>query len=253
MLDFYQIFKLSIFENFNDNLLSTTGTRLNRLHFLLSQAQGATDANDNLTINPIKKLFQIRGLILQIDFTTYSKLKNNSASLNFLKIIQLDSFNLIQNFIGLLSDENKSTRYAIDLNVNNVQAIRDLGEEIRDLKRKLVEDREERDNKRSKNNSDKPKPIPPIPSLEDNNRPNNNNENNRPNDNNDNNNTPTPTTTSNTPTTTILSNSTTSIPTTRTKSTTTFTFLDIPFYTTIDDTSTTTTTTTATTTILSKT
>ncbi|KAF0524909.1 hypothetical protein F8M41_014861 [Gigaspora margarita] len=109
----------------------------------------------------------------------------------------------------------------IDLNVNNAQAIRDLGEEIRDLKRKLVENREERDNK-------------------------------RPNDNNNNNNTPTPTTTSNTPTTTIPSTSTTSIPTTRTKSTTTFTFPDIPSHTTIDDTSTSTTTTT-TTTILSKT
>ena len=77
-----------------------------------------------------------------------------------------------------MSDENESTRYAvgsefkperddghlrgpcavilesiqsfrwIDLNVNNAQAIRDLGEEIKNLKRKLDEDREERDNKR---------------------------------------------------------------------------------------------------------
>ncbi|CAG8850334.1 30434_t:CDS:1, partial [Gigaspora margarita] len=70
MLDFYQIFKLSIFGNFNNNFLATTGTRLNILHFPLSQVQGATDTNDNFTINPIKESFQIRGLILQIDFTT---------------------------------------------------------------------------------------------------------------------------------------------------------------------------------------
>ncbi|KAF0431395.1 hypothetical protein F8M41_005407 [Gigaspora margarita] len=86
----------------------------------------------------------------------------------------------------------------------------------------------------------KPKPIPLIPPPKDNNRPNNNNKNNRPNDNN----IPTSTTTSNTLTTTIPSTSTTSILTTRTKSTTTFTFPDIPSHTTIDDASTTTTTTT---------
>ncbi|KAF0537618.1 hypothetical protein F8M41_008382 [Gigaspora margarita] len=103
-----------------------------------------------------------------------------------------------------MSDENESTRYVvssefkpekddghlrgpcivilesiqlfrwIDLNINNAQAIRDLEEEIRDLKRKLVEDREERDNKRPNDNN--------IP-------------------------------TSNTPTTTIPSTSTNSIPT----------------------------------------
>ncbi|CAG8824911.1 19681_t:CDS:2, partial [Gigaspora margarita] len=161
-------------------------------------------------------------MILNKQFVLDGKLKNNSASLNFLEIIQLDSFNLIQDFIvGLEFKPERDDRHLkgpcaiilesiqsfrwIDLNVNNAQAIRDLREEIRDLKRKLVKDREERDNKRNKNNSDKPKPTLPILPPEDNNRPNNNNENNRPN----NNNTPTPTTTSNTPITTILSTSTT--------------------------------------------
>ena len=252
MLDFYQIFKLSIFGNFNDNLLATTRTRLNMLYFLLSQAQGATDANDNFTINPIKKSFQIRGLILQIDFTTCQLPNQTGVSANsrlpittvfenisdpvnspvlrnfnvvydqihtiecsdydseqticfrwqiekqwcitqfsrdnttgfvqfntgFYWFVTVNNLNEPLRHLKYMSDENESTRYAvgsefkperddghlrgpcavilesiqsfrwIDLNVNNAQAIRDLGEEIRDLKRKLDEDREERDNKR---------------------------------------------------------------------------------------------------------
>ncbi|KAF0370531.1 hypothetical protein F8M41_013231 [Gigaspora margarita] len=220
MSDFYQIFKLPIFGNFNDNLLSATRTRLNRLHFPLSQAQEATDINDNFTINSLKKLFQIRELILQIDFTTCQLPNQTGVSANSRLPITTVFENIINNLneplrhLKYISDENESTRYAvgsefkperddghlrepcaiilesiqsfrwIDLNVNNAQAIRDLGEEIRDLKRKLDENREERDNK-------------------------------RPNDNNNNNNTPTSTTTSNTPTTTIPS---TTIPSTSTTS-----------------------------------
>ncbi|CAG8838886.1 40655_t:CDS:2, partial [Gigaspora margarita] len=255
ILDFYQIFKLPIFGNFNDNLLATTRTRLNMLCFLLSQAQGATDANNNFTINPIKKLFQIRELILQIDFTT-CQLPNQTGVLansrlpittvfenisdpvnspvlrnfnivydqihtieynttgfvqfntGFYWFVTVNNLNEPLRHLKYMSDENKSTRYAVGSEFKPERDLRglfrDLGEEIRDLKRKLVEDREERDNKRNKNNSDKPKPKLPIPPPEDNNRPNNNNKNNRPNDNN----TPT-STTSNTPTTTIPSTSTT--------------------------------------------
>ncbi|CAG8853296.1 1990_t:CDS:2, partial [Gigaspora margarita] len=102
----------------------------------------------------------------------------------FYWFVTVNNINEPLRHLKYMSDEMKVPDMQwIDLNVNNAQAIRDLGEEIRDLKRKLVEDREERDNK----------------------RPNNNNENNRPNDNN----TPIPTTTSNTPTTTIPSTSTT--------------------------------------------
>jgi hypothetical protein len=70
MLDFYSIFRISVFGNFNDNYLKGEGTRLNKLEFPLAQAQGATDENDTFIINPIKKSFQIRGLIIQIDFTS---------------------------------------------------------------------------------------------------------------------------------------------------------------------------------------
>ncbi|CAG8854040.1 44489_t:CDS:2, partial [Gigaspora margarita] len=94
----------------------------------------------------------------------------------------LNNLNEPLRHLKYISNENKSTRYAvgsefkpekdnghlrepcaiilksiqsfrwIDYNVNNAQVIRDLEEEIRDLKRKL-----------NKNNPDKPKPIPPIP------------------------------------------------------------------------------------------
>ncbi|CAG8754621.1 11363_t:CDS:2, partial [Gigaspora margarita] len=147
--------------------------------------------------------------------------KNISDPVNkFYWFVTVNNLNEPLRHLKYISDKNESTRYAvgsefkpekndghlrgpctiilesiqlfrwIDLNINNAQAIRDLEEEIRDLKRKLVEDREERDNK--------------------------------------------------------------SIPTTKTKSTTTFTFSDIPSHTTIDDISISTITTT-TTTILSKT
>ncbi|KAF0559872.1 hypothetical protein F8M41_004386 [Gigaspora margarita] len=209
------------------NTRTTTETRLNRLHFLLSQSQGATNANDNFTINPIKKLFQIRGLILQIDFTTcqlpikqefqqivdYQLQQFVQFNTGFYWFVTVNNFNKHLRRLKYISNENKSTRYAV-------------GPEFKPER------------------------------YNDNNIPNNDDKNNRPNDNNNNNNTPTSTTTSNTPTTTIPSTLTTSIPTTRTESTITiFTFPDIPSYSTIDDTSTTTTPTktTTTTTILSKT
>ncbi|CAG8818264.1 31378_t:CDS:2, partial [Gigaspora margarita] len=84
----------------------------------------------------------------------------------FYWFVTVNNLNEPLRHLKYMSDENESTRYAvgsefkperddghlrgpcaIDLNVNNAQAIRDLGEEIRDLKKKLVEDKEERDNK----------------------------------------------------------------------------------------------------------
>ena len=61
ILDFYQIFRVHMFENKNIN---------NNYTFPLSTSQGGHDANDTFTINPIKKLFQLRGIIVQVDFTS---------------------------------------------------------------------------------------------------------------------------------------------------------------------------------------
>ncbi|CAG8684362.1 40790_t:CDS:2 [Gigaspora margarita] len=177
MLDFYQIFELLIFGNFNNNLISTTRTRLKKLHFPLLQAQEATGINDNFTINPIKKLFQIRGLILQIDFTTCqlpnqtgvlanSRLPITTVFENISDPVNNNTTRFIQFNIGFyVGPEFKPERDDGHLRgpctiilesiqsfrcINNAQAIRDLEEEIRNLKRKLIEDREERDNKRTK-------------------------------------------------------------------------------------------------------
>jgi hypothetical protein len=48
---------------------------------------------------------------------------------------------------AIILESMQAFRY-LDLNVNNAQAIRELGEEIRDLKRKLEGDKEENKNKK---------------------------------------------------------------------------------------------------------
>ncbi|KAF0388279.1 hypothetical protein F8M41_011068 [Gigaspora margarita] len=234
------------------------------------------NTNDNITINPIKKLFQTRGLILQIDFTTCQSPNQIGVSANsrlpitsvFENISDPVNSPILQNFnqiekqwcITQFSQNNTTGFIQFNTGFYWFVTVNNLNKPLRHLKYMSNENESTRyavgPKFKPESDNDKPKPTPPIPPSEDNNKPNNNNENNRPNDNNNNNNTPTPTTTSNTPTTTILSTSTTSIPTTRTESTTTtFTFPDIPSYTTIDDifTTTTPTTTTTTTTIPSKT
>lgn len=62
MLDFYQLMRVHLYGFSNDH-----GVR--DLEFLLSTAQGGTDANDTFTINPLKKSFRFRMVILHTDNT----------------------------------------------------------------------------------------------------------------------------------------------------------------------------------------
>ncbi|CAG8747007.1 13209_t:CDS:2 [Dentiscutata erythropus] len=70
MLNFYQIFKLTIFGYVNDSIQSLTveeGNTENKYIFPLAEGQGKQNANDIYVINPIRKSFRVRLLILKQD------------------------------------------------------------------------------------------------------------------------------------------------------------------------------------------
>ncbi|CAG8821932.1 28364_t:CDS:2, partial [Dentiscutata erythropus] len=71
ILDYYYIMKVNIFGSKNsviDHINTDTG--LNKYTFPLATSQEGEDADDKFTINPIKKDFHIRGIVIQIDFTS---------------------------------------------------------------------------------------------------------------------------------------------------------------------------------------
>ncbi|CAG8771852.1 26157_t:CDS:2, partial [Dentiscutata erythropus] len=72
MLNFYQIFKLTIFGHVNDSIQSLTveeGNTENKYVFPLAEGQGKQNTNDIYVINPIIKSFKVRLLILKQDNT----------------------------------------------------------------------------------------------------------------------------------------------------------------------------------------
>ncbi|CAG8449837.1 24969_t:CDS:2 [Dentiscutata erythropus] len=72
ILDFYQIFKLTIFGHVNDSIQSLTveeGNVKNKYVFPLAEGQGEQDTNDVYIINLIRKSFRVRLLILKQDNT----------------------------------------------------------------------------------------------------------------------------------------------------------------------------------------
>ncbi|CAG8786230.1 886_t:CDS:2, partial [Dentiscutata erythropus] len=71
MLDYYHIMRVNIFGSKNSVIDHTnTDTGLNKYTFPLATSQGGKDTNDKFTINPIKKDFHIREIVVQIDFTS---------------------------------------------------------------------------------------------------------------------------------------------------------------------------------------
>jgi hypothetical protein len=70
MLDFYQLTRLYVFGYANDNYRKIDTNGQERYKFPLAQAQGATDAGDSFTIYPLKKSFQVRSIILHVDFSS---------------------------------------------------------------------------------------------------------------------------------------------------------------------------------------
>ncbi|CAG8608501.1 8047_t:CDS:2 [Dentiscutata erythropus] len=71
MLDYYHIMRLNIFGSKNSIINHTnTDTGLNKYTFPLATSQGGEDTDDKFTINPIKKNFHIREIVVQIDFTS---------------------------------------------------------------------------------------------------------------------------------------------------------------------------------------
>jgi hypothetical protein len=70
MLDFYQILRIYVFGYNNDNYRKSEENGQERYKFLLSSAQGGIDEGDSYTINPLKKSFKIRSLVIHIDFTS---------------------------------------------------------------------------------------------------------------------------------------------------------------------------------------
>ncbi|CAG8483021.1 9517_t:CDS:2 [Racocetra fulgida] len=73
MLDFYQIVRLNIVGHGNSTVDSTQiegdNSGKSRYEFLLAQVQRGQDADDTYVINPIRKTFRIRALILQVGTT----------------------------------------------------------------------------------------------------------------------------------------------------------------------------------------
>ncbi|CAG8798870.1 489_t:CDS:2, partial [Racocetra persica] len=71
MLDFYQILHVNILGHGNNTLDSlqanSTEQGLSKYRFSLAQAQRDVDADDTYTINPIRKDFHIRAIILQVE------------------------------------------------------------------------------------------------------------------------------------------------------------------------------------------
>ncbi|KAF0521502.1 hypothetical protein F8M41_015785 [Gigaspora margarita] len=170
-----------------------------------------TYALEQTRFNSLIQCEEMLGL-LQIDFTTCQLSNQTGVSAN-------SRLPITTVFKNISDPVNSPVLQNFNIVYNQIHTIKCSDYEFYNIKTNFL---------RNKNKLDKPKPILPISPPEDNNRPNNNDENNRPNDNNNNNNTSTSTTTSNTLITTIPSTSTTNISTTRTKSTTTFTFSDIP-------------------------
>ncbi|CAG8805501.1 9682_t:CDS:2, partial [Racocetra persica] len=70
-VDFYQIVRLNIFRHINSKLDSlqddSTEQGLLKYRFPLAQIQGGTDVTNTFTINLIKKTFNMRSLILQVN------------------------------------------------------------------------------------------------------------------------------------------------------------------------------------------
>jgi hypothetical protein len=70
MLDLYFIDRIFVFGYGNDNYRKPSNDRQDRYKFLLSAAQGATDAGDTFTIKPLRKSFKFRTLVIQVDFSS---------------------------------------------------------------------------------------------------------------------------------------------------------------------------------------
>jgi hypothetical protein len=70
MLDFYQLNRINVFGYGNDNYRRIGNNDQEKYKFLLSAAQGATDAGDTYTIKPLRKSFKFRSLVIQVDFSS---------------------------------------------------------------------------------------------------------------------------------------------------------------------------------------